>query len=135
MKSGKHTFAKGMTLLEVMVALAIFALTGTAIMKAATEHLHGVSTLEELTFATWVANNRLTEIHLESTWPPKNNQKGSQEMAGKTWYWQQKVLETNDKELRMVEINVSLNDKGNSPISSVQSFFTKPSINTPVTTE
>ncbi|WP_416306896.1 type II secretion system minor pseudopilin GspI [Neptunicella sp. SCSIO 80796] len=118
--------AAGMTLLEVMVALAIFALTGTAIMKAATEHLHGVGVLEELTFATWVANNRLTEIHLESQWPPQNNKKGSQEMAGKTWYWQQKVVETNDKDLRMVEINVSLNERGESPISSVQSFFSKP---------
>ncbi|WP_438865602.1 type II secretion system minor pseudopilin GspI [Neptunicella sp.] len=134
MNGFKH-HTKGMTLLEVMVALAIFALTGTAIMKAATEHLHGVGVLEDLTFATWVANNRLSEIHLESQWPPKNNQKGSQEMAGKTWYWQQKVLETNDKDLRMVEVNVSLNEQGQSPISSVQSFFTKPTIKAPVATE
>ncbi len=32
----------GLTLLEVMVALLIFALTGTAVLKAAGEHLSSV---------------------------------------------------------------------------------------------
>ncbi|MEP2652947.1 MAG: type II secretion system minor pseudopilin GspI, partial [Paraglaciecola sp.] len=55
--SYKHS-SSGMTLLEVMVALLIFALTATAIMKAASEHLTTVSQIEDITFATWVANNR-----------------------------------------------------------------------------
>ena len=37
---------QGMTLLEVMVALFIFAMTGGAIMKAASEHLNGVGQIE-----------------------------------------------------------------------------------------
>ncbi|MEC7699544.1 MAG: prepilin-type N-terminal cleavage/methylation domain-containing protein, partial [Pseudomonadota bacterium] len=32
-------YQSGLTLLEVMVALLIFALTGTAVLKAAGEHL------------------------------------------------------------------------------------------------
>ena len=77
---------QGMTLLEVMVALLIFAVTGSAILKASGDHLSGVRIIQEITFATWVANNRLTALQLEKTWPPKNNAKGSQEMAGSTWY-------------------------------------------------
>ena len=78
-----------MTLLEVLVALFIFALTGTAIMKAASDHLTGVGQIEDITFATWVADNRLTQLHLDTKWPIKNNQKGELEMAGRKWYWQQ----------------------------------------------
>jgi general secretion pathway protein I len=88
-KNNKHL--SGMTLLEVLVALFIFALTGTAIMKAASDHLTGVGQIEEITFATWVANNRLTQLHIDNTWPIKNNQKGEQEMAGRKWYWQQRL--------------------------------------------
>ena len=62
---------KGLTLLEVMLALMIFALAGTAAVKVATEHLNGVSQIENMTFATWVANNRLTQVQLETQWPPK----------------------------------------------------------------
>ena len=62
-------YRSGMTLLEVMVALFIFAITGTAIMKAASDHLTGVGQIEDITFATWVANNRLTQLHIDTTWP------------------------------------------------------------------
>ena len=87
---------KGMTLLEVMVALLIFALTGTAILKAAGDHLNNVGQIEAVTFASYVASNRLNQLQLDDTWPPKNNLKGSMEMADRTWYWQQKVTKTID---------------------------------------
>ena len=116
----------GLTLLEVMVALLIFALTGSAMIKAASDHIRSVGMIEEITFATWVANNRLTELQLESRWPPRNNHKGSQEMAGRTWYWQQLVTETNDKGLRAVEVSVSLQEDNQQNITSVSTFIAKP---------
>jgi len=117
----------GLTLLEVMVALLIFAMTGSAMIKAASDHIRSVGMIEEITFATWVANNRLTQLQLETSWPPRNNQKGSQEMAGRTWYWQQFVTQTNDKELRAVEISVSLEQDKQQSITSVSTFIAKPS--------
>ena len=76
----------GFTLLEILVALFIFALTGTALMKAAADHIRGVTVVEEVTFATWVANNRLTQLNISGQWPPANNAKGQVELGGKTWY-------------------------------------------------
>ena len=116
---------QGLTLLEVMVALAIFAMTGTAVMKAASDHLSAVSQLEEMTIATWVANNRLTQLQIKSQWPPKDNRKGSVEMAGRTWYWQQSVLKTNDDELRAVEVSVGLDDSYQQRITSVTSYLSR----------
>jgi len=115
----------GMTLLEVMVALVIFALTGSAIMKAATEHLSGIGQIEEITFATWVANNRLTQVHMDTEWPPKNKKKGSQDMADRTWYWQQNVLKTNDKDMFSVAVRVSLDAQFEQNITTVTSFVAK----------
>lgn len=125
----KTTFPRpprGMTLLEVMVAMVIFAITATAVLKATGEHLNSVGQIEEITFASYVANNRLTEVHLESNWPPKNKQKGSEEMAGRTWYWQQQTLKTSDKDLLAIEVSVSLDPQYGSRITSVTSYLAKP---------
>ena len=116
----------GMTLLEVMVALAIFALAGTAAMKAASDHLNSVSRIEENTFATWVANNRLNEMKLTGSWPPKNNIRGSAEMAERTWYWQQNVKKTADADLLAVEVSVGLDEQYEYFNTSVVTYVAKP---------
>ena len=118
----------GMTLLEVMVALFIFAVTGTAIMKSASDHLIGVGQIEEITFATWVANNRLTQLHVKNAWPVKDKQKGEQQMAGRTWYWQQRVIKTNDNEMVQVEVAVGLDEEFQATITSASTFIAKQSI-------
>jgi general secretion pathway protein I len=117
---------RGLTLLEVMVALLIFALTGTAILKASGEHLSSVGQIESVTFAGWVASNRLNQVKLENTWPPKNNLKGSMEMADRTWFWQQKVTKTNDGDLRAVTISVGEDKNYVSTVTSVTTFVAKP---------
>jgi len=117
---------RGMTLIEVMVALLIFGLTGTAVMKATTENLSSVGQLQDITFATFVANNRLAQLHLAQEWPIKNNAKGQMDMANTTWYWQQTVTKTAQKELLQVRVTVSVDTEFRRPITDVVSFFGKP---------
>lgn len=120
------TKQSGLTLLEVMVALLIFALTGTAILKAAGEHLSSVGQIESVIFANWVASNRLNQLQIENTWPPKNNLKGSVQMADRTWYWQQTVTKTNDNDLLSVTISVGEDERYSSSVTSVTTFVAKP---------
>ncbi|QJR80817.1 type II secretion system minor pseudopilin GspI [Alteromonas pelagimontana] len=122
----RRSHQTGMTLLEVMVALLIFAVTGTAVMKAASEHLSSVGQIEEITFATWVADNRINQLKLAGVWPPKNNLKGSMEMADRTWYWLQTVKKTNDNDLRAVDIQVSLDQTYSGSLTTVTTFVAKP---------
>lgn len=117
---------RGMTLLEVMAALAIFALAGTAVMKAASEHLNSVSRVEEATLATWVANNRLNRVKLTATWPPKNNVRGTMEMGDRTWFWQQVVQKTADEDLRAIEISVGSDDQYEYFDTSVITYISRP---------
>jgi len=101
---------KGFTLIEVMLAMAVFAIAGVALLGVADNNYRHISHLEEQMFANWVASNQLVEVSLDKTWPPKNNRKGQVEMAGRTWYWQQKVIKTTNKEMRSVVIEVRLDE-------------------------
>ena len=49
---------RGFTLLEVMLALAIFALAATAVLQIASGALSNQQVLEEKTVAGWVAENQ-----------------------------------------------------------------------------
>ena len=59
---------RGFTLLEVLVALAVFASAGIALMQATAAHLNALGQLEEITLANYVAGNRLAELQLKILW-------------------------------------------------------------------
>lgn len=116
---------KGFTLLEVMLAMAVFAIAGVALMSAANSNYRHISHLEETMLANWVASNQLVEVNLDKSWPPKNNQKGDIELAGRTWYWQQKVIKTTDKNMRAVTIEVRATKENKTFISSMTTYVAK----------
>ena len=117
---------RGMTLIEVMVAIFIFAISATAILRSGAEHLRSTSMVTEISFATWVANNRLHEVMIDDTWPLKNNQKGQMELADKTWYWRQSIVDTADKDFKQIVIDVASDKAMTSVITSVSSYVAKP---------
>ena len=59
----------GMTLIEVMVALAVFALAGLAVMQATLQQTRQLGRMEEKTLAGWLADNQLVQLRLENRWP------------------------------------------------------------------
>lgn len=116
----------GMTLLEVMVAIMIFAMTATAILRSGSEHLRSTVMIKDISIATWVANNALSEIILEATWPLKKNKKGEAEMAGITWYWRQVITDTMDKDFKQVTIEVAKDEQMESMVTSVATYIAMP---------
>jgi len=113
----------GFTLIEVMLAMAVFAVAGVALLGVADNNYRHISHLEEQMFANWVASNQLVEASLDKTWPPKNNRKGKVEMAGRSWYWQQKVVKTANKEMRAVTMEVRLDEDEELVTSSVTTYL------------
>ncbi|MFC3094097.1 type II secretion system minor pseudopilin GspI [Alteromonas sediminis] len=124
----KRSQHHGLTLLEVLVAIAIFAIVGTAILKAVGDNLYSVEQVESITIASWVANNQLARIELEKKWPIRNNARGSVNMAGRDWYWRQQVLDTNDSELKQVTVYVGRDAGYENSITSVTAYFAKPTV-------
>lgn len=113
----------GFTLIEVMLAMAVFAIAGVSLLGVADNNYRHISHLEEQMFANWVASNQLVEVSLDKTWPPKNNRKGEVEMAGRTWYWQQKVVKTANKELRSLVMEVRLNEDDELVSASLMTYL------------
>ena len=111
----------GFTLLEIMVALAILAISLGAIIKAAAESVATISYLRERTIASWVASNKINEILLQQDLPNFGSQQGNVTMAGAEWRWQVKVSSTSDQDLRRLDIAVGTSDSA-TPISELTAF-------------
>ncbi len=61
--------ARGFTLVEVLVALAILAVALAAGMRAVAQSADGATLLKHRTLALWVAQNRLAAAQLAAPWP------------------------------------------------------------------
>ena len=127
MMQRSNTYSQqGLTLLEVMVAMFIFAMSGAVLMKAATDHIQGLNEIENITYASWVANNELNNLLVEQQWPPENNRKGSVELAGTTWYYRHEVSQTQDTELRQIEVFVAEDEQMENIVTSMTTFIANP---------
>ena len=116
----------GFTLLEVMVALANCAMAGIAAMQATGEHINHLSSIEEQTYASWVAENVMVEQRAKGDkWTGKNGVKGTETLAGFEWYWRQDVVPTADKTFVKVTINVFADEKLEYPVYELSTYLNK----------
>lgn len=99
--------ARGFTLIEVLVALAIFAVVAASVLTASARSLQIASRLEDKTLAMWIADNQLTELQLRETPPGNGRDKGELDYAGRRWEWQSEVAGTSDPALRRVTLWVA----------------------------
>ncbi len=75
----------GFTLLEVLVALAIFAIVAAVVLTAAGRSVNNAGRLEALTLAGWIADNRLTELQLQQPAPSIGRTDQELEFGGRQW--------------------------------------------------
>lgn len=99
--------ARGFTLLEVLVALAIFALVAASVLTATARSLQTASRLEDKTLAMWVADNRLVELQLEKTAVADGRDQGEVTFAGRRWLWQSEIEATSEPSMRRVTLWVA----------------------------
>ena len=82
---------RGFTLLEVLIALAIVALSAGALLGTITSSASNVSYLKDKTLSEWVALNVLTEIRIDPQFPAEGKRTGNTELGGMRWQWEQEV--------------------------------------------
>ncbi len=98
--------ARGFTLLEVLVALAILALALAAGIKTAGSNIDNAAYLRDRTLAHWVAMNKLTEMQVFNKFPSAgSSEHGSLLLAGSEWYWT--VQTTVNKSIPTYEFGVA----------------------------
>ena len=118
---------KGFTLLEVMVALAIVALSLTAVTASMSQMISSAHTRRDRTFASWIAQNRITELRLASTTPEVGSTSGEVQYANRDWSWRATVEETGVDDLYRIDVAVSLTDSDNN-IRTVTGFAGPPGL-------
>ncbi|MBT2338211.1 MULTISPECIES: type II secretion system minor pseudopilin GspI [Pseudomonas] len=97
---------QGFTLLEVMVALAIFATVAAAVLSASQFVLKQSAGLEERLFGAWLADNQMSELRLQPA-PAPGHLRLPQRLDRRDWTLQQRIAPARDPRLLQVEIQVS----------------------------
>ncbi|NPD10690.1 type II secretion system minor pseudopilin GspI [Vibrio ostreicida] len=114
--------SRGMTLLEVLVALAIFATAAIATIRSVSQHLNTLSYLEEKTFAAMVADNQMAKVMLSGD--KLGKKKGKDELAGREWFWFVEPVETAGDILQAFDVKVATSAKSD-PVVTVRSYVAK----------
>ncbi len=98
--------ASGFTLLEVLVALAVLATALGALVAGVSQSTDNAAQLRDMTFAHWVALDKITEQQVSVAWPRIGITKGTTVLAEREWHWTLTVAGTPDPDLRRLEVAV-----------------------------
>ena len=92
----------GMTLIEVMGALVIFAR------------------------ASWLADNQLVQLRLEKRWPALSWSETTVEAAGTRWFVRWQGVETALPQLRALDVEVRRQKSDPAPLATLRTWVTPP---------
>lgn len=109
---------RGFTLLEVLVALMIFATAAVALTKSLAQSADSTGALEARQFADMVAHNQLMRILREG---PGSESSGIASLAGYDYRWRREASETPHPDMRRIDITVEL--QGEDDILANRSAF------------
>lgn len=118
----------GFTLLEVMVALAIFAVAAIAVTKIGMNYTQSIGQMNDRTFAHFVAMNELAELEINGAWPEGTGEKTVDEQ-GQRWLVSHQVYNTISESVRRIEIRVApMSNEGQQPtsVTSIVAFLQRP---------
>ncbi|WCE29805.1 type II secretion system minor pseudopilin GspI [Vibrio sp. SCSIO 43137] len=114
---------RGMTLLEVLVALAIFATAAISVIRSTTQHTNTIAFLEEKTFASMVVDNQMAQVMLKGA--PASSYSGSEQMAGRTWYWKVAPVKTAVGAIGAFDVTVYSDKEQKDSLLTVRSYVAK----------
>ena len=112
---------RGFTLIEVLVALAIVAVTLGAGIKAAGSLTTNTARLAEVTAAQWCADNRLTALKLAHQFPDVGDGDFSCEQLGRTYAGKLVVRPTPNPNFRRVDAQIF--DESGNPLLTLSTIL------------
>ena len=109
MSSMRHR--AGFTLVELMIALAIFSVAALTVLKHTSLSVRQHSQVVEKTLAVWLAENAIAELRLSNPWPTTGSSSETVRSAQREWQITTRIADTSVKTLRKVVVTVQREDK------------------------
>jgi len=111
----------GLTLIEVLIALAIVSIAMTAVIKATSQNINSTGYLQKKTIAMLVGQQVLNEARAKilKVGGSSGSQKLKTEMLGSDWYWQTREEETPNNRIKKMIVKVYENEDDEEEASSI----------------
>lgn len=120
----------GLTLIEVLIALAIMGIALTAIIKASTQTISQTSYLQDKMIASWVGTKILNDVRAGVIIPAHEQEKTAMKvtMLGRDWYY--RLVKTDTPNMRIKKIVVGIyttaadaEDEDNNGLMNLETFI------------
>ena len=115
-ESSKRSAQQGFTLLEMLVALAVFSLAALALVRLQGVTLRTAADLDSKALGQIVARNLMVEVKTDVIPPSVGEEDGEVENGGRRWHWSRIVKPTDDRRLLQVDLLVD-GQPGASPVA------------------
>ncbi|MBT6579892.1 MAG: type II secretion system minor pseudopilin GspI [Cellvibrionales bacterium] len=101
----------GFTLIEIMVAVAVLALSGVALLGNIGQATRDLTLLSDKAEALHIAQYALNAALLENTFPDTTNEEETITHAGREWRVELIVSETPNDKMRRIDVMVRPNER------------------------
>jgi len=98
--------ANGFTLIEMMVALAVFSLAGLALVRLEGATIRSAAILDNATMAQIVARNVAVEALTDARPPTAGNVGGTEHNGGRSWRWSRVAAPLGDQGAMRIDVSV-----------------------------
>lgn len=99
--------SRGFTLVEIMVALAVFSLAVLALLRLETATIRGAQVLDDSLIGGIVARNVANDAITEARPPVAGRTTGSEVDGGRSWNWVRQVSATGNASIVRIDVAVA----------------------------
>jgi general secretion pathway protein I len=118
--------SRGFTLLEILVAVAVFAVVSAALIKNATQSVRQAGIIQERVYATLVAENEMNarrlEIRTDDNYPSAGTERTGVSMAGRNWDVVVVTDSTDNENVRRLTVQVFNEQNNTEPVIELDGF-------------
>lgn len=107
----------GFSLVELLVALAVFSLAAMALLNLAAENTRTAAHVENRALAAIVAENRAVELLISPAPLEPGVDEGRQTLAGREWRWRRTVSATARPEIMRIDVEAGAEGEAGAHIS------------------